>query len=164
MLARAVQFPWRSPAVFAVAGVLLTGCAAAVPGYMPPPAEKPGKTADNDKRPLAMGAIKSFESGAVTASGAYTPSAAEKALDCRKLNGSMQIIVARLKDHHNRPKPSGVAAAAQGAAASLKGRDNVMDLDAELQRERARLAAYNTLLAEKKCPTMDIDGALKGKS
>lgn len=146
------------------AAALLAGCAAAAPGYVPPPAEKPGKTATNGQGPALAARTKAFDSGEVASSGTYVPSAAETALDCRKLNGSMQIIVARLKDHHNRPKPSAAAAMAQGAVAAVKGRRNVMDLDAELQRERARLVAYNTLLAEKKCPTMDIDAALKPKS
>jgi hypothetical protein len=98
---------------------------------------------------------KPFESGTM-AGAAYTPSGAEKALDCKKLRGSMLIIIARLKDSSVRPKASAASAAIQSGVSSVKGQPNTMDLDAELQRERARLTAYNALLAEKKCPTMDL--------
>jgi hypothetical protein len=98
---------------------------------------------------------KPFESGTV-AGNVYIPSAAEKALECKKLKGSMLIIIARLKDSSARPKASAASAAIQSGVSSVKGQANTMDLDAELQRERARLTAYNGLLAEKKCSPMDL--------
>jgi hypothetical protein len=108
-----------------------------------------------EQRGGPMSMAKPFESG--TMSGAvYTPSAAEQALDCKKLKGSMLIVIARLKDSAARPKASATSAAIQSGVSSVRGQPNTMDLDAELQRERARLTAYNGLLAEKKCLTMDL--------
>lgn len=111
------------------------------------------QSAEQRGGPMSM--AKPFESGRV-AGGAYVPSAAERALDCKKLKGSMLIIIARLKDAGNRPRASAAASAIQSGVSSIKGRPNSMDLDAELLRERARLTAYNGLLAEKSCPTMDL--------
>jgi hypothetical protein len=133
-----------------LAAALLAGCAAAVPGYTPP-----------EDKPSALSRIAPFESGAMTQSGAYQPSEAERGLDCRKLTGSMHVIVARLKDAQNRIRPSGPASTMQSAATSTVGGSTAgLDIDAETRRERARLEAYNRLLAEKKCATMDIAAEL----
>lgn len=127
---------------------IVSGCAAATPGYVPPTAEGPKL------------ALPVMQSGTV-ANGRYVPSADEKKLDCRKLTGSMQVMVSRIKDAPNRAKQSGAAAAVQGAAAPILGGSTVgSDFDGELARERARLDAYNGLLAEKKCKTMDIGAEL----
>jgi hypothetical protein len=100
--------------------------------------------------------VKPFESGAVNTAGVYVPSEAERALDCKKLTGSMHIIVTRLRDNANRPQPSMPAAAAQSVISTVRGQPGPLDMDAELLRERGRLTAYNTLLAEKKCATLDL--------
>jgi hypothetical protein len=129
-------------------GFALSGCAAAAPGYVPP-------SASSSKFALPV-----TQSGTV-ANGRYEPSADEKKLDCRKLTGSMQVMVSRIKDAPNRARPSGAAAAIQGAAAPILGGSTVgSDFEGELARERARLDAYNRLLAEKKCKTMDIQAEL----
>jgi hypothetical protein len=120
------------------------------------------QVAPKEERGGPMSLAKPFESGTV-AGDVYSPSAAEKALDCRKLKGSMIIIIARLKDAANRPKPSATSAAIQSGVSTVKGQPNTMDLDAELKRERTRLKAYNGLLVEKKCPPMDIAKELAAK-
>jgi hypothetical protein len=131
-----------------VLAVVLAGCAAAAPGYVPP-------TASGSS--LALPVTKS---GAV-ANGRYEPSDDEKKLDCRKLTGSMHVMLSRIKDAPNRSKPSAAAAAIQGSAAPIFGGSTIgSDFDGELARERARLEAYNRLLAEKKCKTMDIPAEL----
>lgn len=141
----------RRPAVVLAAG-LLSGCAAAMPGYTPP-----------DDKPSPLSRITPFESGSMTQAGVYQPSEAERGLDCRKLTGSMHVIVARLKDAQNRIRPSGAASTMQSATTSTIGGSTAgLDIDAETQRERARLDAYNRLLAEKKCATMDIAAELGG--
>lgn len=124
---------------------LLSACAAPGQPVMPQVEQRSG--------PMTI--VKPFESGNV-ADGTYRPSSAEKELDCRHLKGSMLIIIARLKDSANRPRASAPSAAIQSGVTSAKGQPNAMDLDAELQRERARLTAYNGLLAEKKCATLDL--------
>lgn len=103
---------------------------------------------------------KSFEGGEVVDSGAYKPSEQEKALDCRRLLGSMKVIISRLKDAHNRPAPGAIAAAAQQTTAAMGARS--IDMTAEEKREKARLVAYNQLLKEKECSTLDIERELRG--
>ncbi len=115
-----------------------------------------------EERGGALTLAKPFDAGTVSA-GVYTPSAAEIALDCKRLKGSMLIIIARLKDSTNRPTASAASSAIQAGVSSVKGQPNTMDLDAELQRERARLIAYNGLLAAKKCPTMDLTKELPAR-
>jgi hypothetical protein len=128
----------------------LTGCAAAAPGYSPDPPSAAGNKI-----------LPTMQSGSVD-KGAYQPSDDEKKLDCRKLTGSMHVMLSRLKDAPNRPRPSGISTAIQGAAAPVfKGSTIGSDFEGELARERLRLDAYNKLLAEKKCKTMDVEAELK---
>jgi predicted small lipoprotein YifL len=128
---------------------LLAACAAATPGYVPP---------SDSKSPLDR--AKAFESGSLSANGAYQVSAAERALDCRRLSGSMQIIIARLKDTPNRPQPSALAVSANAAVTTVRGGPRVLDVSTEIARERAKLTAFNGLLAEKKCKTMTLETEL----
>ncbi len=134
----------------AVAALLVAACAAATPGYKPP-----------DSKPTLLSRAKPFESGDVSAGGVYEPSAQEKALDCRKITGSIHIMIERIKDAPNRIRPSATAATMQSMAKStIGGTVAGSDIDGETTRERARLEAYNKLLAEKKCPTLDIAAEL----
>ncbi len=133
------------PAVFLV----LTACAAAVPGYSPPPFKEQSKLA------------KSLESGDVDNEGRYEMSATEKAMDCKRLTGSMQIVMTRLKDAYVRMEPSAVSAGAQKMAAPLTGGSaRAADRQAVYARERAKLEAYNAELAAKGCKTVDIETEL----
>ena len=126
--------------------VPLAGCAAAVPGYSPDgPANVPV-------------ALRPFKGGAVDGGGHYVASTEERALTCPKLTGSMQVIMSRLKDTDNRPRAAPIASAMQAVAKPLVGQGANIDIDDEVKTARARLKAYNDLLAEKKCKTMDIAG------
>ena len=133
----------------AVAALLLLASCAAVPGYMPPPLE--------GKHENKFG--KALESGDVGAEGRYEMSATEKAMDCKRLTGSIQIGITRLKDPSGRQEPSSVASAAQKVTSPVwsgKG----MDRQAVSSRERAKLEAYNNELAAKGCKTVDIEAEL----
>ena len=133
------------PAVFLV----LTACAAAMPGYSPPPFKEKSKMAT----PL--------ESGDVRSDGNYEMSASEKAMDCKRLTGSMQIVMARLRDPYVRMEPSAVASGAQKTVAPVYGGSALTaDRQAVYARERAKLEAYNAELAAKGCATLDIDAEL----
>jgi hypothetical protein len=133
------------PAVFLV----LTACAAAVPGYSPPPFKEQSKLS------------KSLESGDVDNEGRYEMSATEKAMDCKRLTGSMQIVMTRLKDAYVRMEPSAVSGGAQKMAAPLTGGSaRAADREAVYARERAKLDAYNAELAAKGCKTVDIETEL----
>jgi hypothetical protein len=144
--------PSRLTAVGLVA-VLLSACAAAQPGFVP-----------EGGRKSAFDRVKPFQSGEVAPSGTYVPSEAERGLDCKRLRGSMIIIVAKLKDTGKGPAPSAASATAQSAIASVRGKAIILEPTAEAKRERARLEAYNGLLAEKKCPVMDINAELNSKT
>jgi hypothetical protein len=143
--------PSRWPSLLLTSAVswALWGCAAATPGYSPDTASPPKL------------ALPTTQSGTVT-NGRYEPSADERKLDCRKLTGSMQVMLSRLKDAPNRPRPSAIATTLQTATQpALKGSAIGSDFEGELARERARLDAYNALLGEKKCKTMDVAAELK---
>jgi len=134
----------------AAAALTLAACAAAVPGYSPPSFKEPSKMA------------KPLESGDIAADGRYHMSETEKAMDCRRLTGSMQITLSRLKDAPGRPQPSALASTAQSAAAPVLGGSTVgANRQADHARERAKLEAYNRELAAKGCKTLDIDAELK---
>jgi hypothetical protein len=138
------------PKTFApVLSLILAACAAAVPGYVPEGSSHQSKFK-----------VKAMESGTVAA-GAYEPSADERKLDCRRLNGSIQIIVSRLRAADGTQESSFAAATVQRATSATVGGSTVgIDKAGELARERARAEAYNKLLAEKKCKQVDIAAEL----
>ena len=129
--------------------LVLTACAAAVPGYTPPSFKSKSKFAT------------ALESGEVQPGGSYEMSAAEKAMDCKRLTGSMQITVSRLKGASGRTEPSAVASTAQKMTAPVLGGSTVgADPQDSYARERAKLEAYNRELAAKGCKTLDIEAEL----
>jgi hypothetical protein len=135
-----------------LAALLLLASCAAVPGYMPPPLA--------DKKPKT-GVSQTLESGDVGAEGRYEMSATEKAMDCKRLTGSIQIGITRLRDPLGRQEPSVVSSTAQKLATPLYGGSGKGgDRGAVYARERAKLDAYNNELAAKGCPMIDIDAEL----
>jgi hypothetical protein len=130
--------------------LLFGACAAALPGYTPPPL-KERKTSKALVQP----------SGEMSAEGNYELSELDKARDCKRTLGSMQISIARLKDPAFRVEPSAVSSALQSGSSTLAGgAGRGADRQSEYARERARLEAYNRLLASKNCKTLDIDAEL----
>lgn len=131
--------------------LLLTACAAAVPGYTPPPfGEKKG------------GFGKAMESGGLGEDRRYHMSEQEKSMDCKRMTGSMLITIARLKDPYYRTSASGIATAGHKVVPLVTGGSTVgSDREAEYVRERAKLDAYNEHLASKGCKTLDINAELK---
>jgi hypothetical protein len=137
--------------LFLPATLLVLAACAAVPGYTPPPLEGSHKS----KFSTAL------ESGDVGAEGRYEMSAAEKAMDCKRLTGSLQIGITRLRDPLGRQEPSATSAAAQKLASPLYGSSaKTADRQAVYARERAKLDAYNEELATKGCKTIDIEAEL----
>jgi hypothetical protein len=129
--------------------LMLTACAAALPGYTPPPFKEKSQYS------------KPSESGDVAEDGRYQMSETEKALDCKRITGSMQITIARLKDPAGRVEPSGAASVAQKWVAPVLGGSSAgADRKVEYARERAKLDAYNRQLADKGCKTLDIEAEL----
>jgi hypothetical protein len=133
----------------------LSACAAAMPGYVPPPSDGAKKS------PIASALLKPAVTGDVGGDGRYVPSDDERKLDCRKLTGSMQVMMDRLRRSGDRREPSVIAKTLQTAGATTFKRSTAgSDISSEVTRERSRLVAYNELLAEKKCKTVDIDAEL----
>lgn len=129
-----------------MAVLLLAGCASAVPGYSPP-SQRSSK-------------FQAMEGGTMV-EGRYQLSEYEKNLDCRRLAGSMHIIIARLRDARDRARPSALATGAHKTVPIFTGGSSVgADPQDTMARERARLAAYNRELAAKNCATVDIEAEL----
>jgi hypothetical protein len=128
----------------------LAACAAAMPGYMPPPLTE-------NKNKLAQ----PMNSGDLGPDGRYHLGESEKAMDCKRLTGSMQITLARLKDAFYRAEPSPVSTMAQSVSRPVLGGSSVGAGRQELYaRERAKLDAYNDELAARGCKTLDIEAEL----
>jgi hypothetical protein len=128
--------------------LLLGACAAALPGYSPPPFKERSK--------LAQGL-----DGGTMREGRYELSADERTMDCKRLTGSMQITISRLKDGRGREQPSGTASTLQSWLPSIfGGSDSGLDREADDARQRAKLEAYNRELAARGCRTLDIAAEL----
>jgi hypothetical protein len=133
--------------IFAVP-LALAACGAALPGYSPTPLK--GKTK-----------IEARESGDVDASGTYQMTDQEKAIDCKRLAGSMMITISRLRVRQNEVATSNLATTTNKVVAPIFGGSGKgLDRDAEYVRDRARLTAYNQHLAAKNCATIDIEAEL----
>jgi hypothetical protein len=129
----------------------LAACAAALPGYTPPPLTE--KKENKFTKPLA--------SGSVGSDGLYHMSDAELAMDCKRMTGSMQISISRLKDSYGREEPSALSSTAQSTFAPVLGGPKLgSDRQAVYARERAKLDAYNAELASRNCKTIDVDAEL----
>jgi hypothetical protein len=131
-----------------IASLCLAGCAAAIPGYSPPPFK--------EKHKFGVG-----ESGALQGDGTYRLSETENKLDCKHLTGSMYVIITQLKAARDRVEPTATATSSQQALGSLfSGSTRAADPKAEDARAHAKLRAYNAQLASKNCKTLDIDAEL----
>ena len=130
---------------------LLTACAAALPGYSPPPYKE-------EKSAL----LKPMESGTLRADGRYVMSETEKTMDCKRMTGSMLITISRLKDARNRAVGSDLAMSTQKAVKQLSGGSSVgADPEGDHARERAKLEAYNNELAARNCAKLDIEAEME---
>jgi len=90
-------------------------------------------------------------------------SADERAFNCKRLSGIVQVKILQLRGQAQRPQPSGLAAAAHKAIGPMIGSQaSGSDPTREGARERARVAALNALLVEKKCRSYDVEAELKG--
>jgi hypothetical protein len=122
-----------------------------MPGYTPPPF--------NEKK-----VVHPMRSGDMDADGTYHMSSQEKATDCKHLRGSMLVTITRLRHREGEVETSPFAIGANRAASTvLSSSGKGLDRDAEYARDRARLAAYNSHLAEKGCETVDIEAELARK-
>lgn len=129
--------------------LMLAACAAAMPGYTPPPFKEKSKFS------------QALKSGDVDTAGHYEMADQEKAMDCKRTTGSIMITIERLKLRNTEVGTSGFATTANKAATPIFGGSKKgLDRDAEYARDRAKLAAYNQHLASKNCRTVDIEAEL----
>ncbi len=130
--------------------VMLGGCAAAVPGYVPP-------TPSYEKARAAAPIGGGFDQ-----SGNYSLSKQETELDCKRLTGGITVKILQMRDRENRKSASLVSTSIQKAVRpAMGGTTYAADLDADYQRDRKRLEALNARLIEKRCKSFDIDAQLK---
>jgi hypothetical protein len=133
-----------------VAAGILTGCAAATPGFMPP-----STRSDKLHAKLPTG-------GGMAGDGRYILNDQEAKLDCKKINGSIHVGILQMREVAERHRPSAVATQMQKVISPVAGGSAYgMDPDSEAARSRARLEALNARLAEKNCPTFDLAAELK---
>jgi hypothetical protein len=127
---------------------LLAACAAAIPGYTPPPFKE-------------TKIVEPLKAGDMDGDGVYHMSNQEKATDCGHLRGSIMVTISRMRARGREVATSSLAVGANSAATTVFGGSNRgLDRDAEYRRDRARVEAYNRQLASKKCATVNIAAEL----
>lgn len=141
----------HTPAI--LAALLLGACASQSPSLTtnslgpaaPPAAHQPAQTVS--RLPSEAG---------------YRLSEAERDLDCRTLTGRMAVRIVQLRDYRSRAQATAVSRGIQSTVSPIFGGGSSagLDPDGRYARDRAQLAAYNTLLAEKDCANFDLDAEL----
>jgi hypothetical protein len=102
-----------------------------------------------------------MESGTMRTDGRYVMSETEKAMDCKRMTGSMLITIARLKDARDRAVGSDLAMSTQRTYKQMSGGPAIgSDPEGEHAREHAKLAAYNEELAARGCARLDIEAEM----
>jgi len=90
-------------------------------------------------------------------SGTGILSRVERQLDCRRINGRMQVRILQIRDRLG--NNAGLFESIGDSLASWVASSD--RLDPASQRDVAQLQAYNTVLARKDCPTFDLEAELK---
>lgn len=134
----------------ALAALVLAGCAAAMPGYVP----------DKGRHKLAEAAAKarSDTTGTMGAEGTYMPTTAELAYSCRRLSGILQLKIQQVRDTEANPPGGLVTSLTSKATPRYTAAGGTASAYSE---DRARLIALNNLMIEKKCGSYDLEAALK---
>jgi hypothetical protein len=108
------------------------------------------------------------DGGTFDASGRYALSEAEQKLDCKKLNGRVQMRILQLRaELADKSQPTQTSQTAQQVAgpalklmfggASKYGTDRAE----QLKSDRAVIDAYNAQLMTKNCPPYDVEAELR---
>ena len=126
--------------------LLLAACAAAMPGYTPPPFKEKSKDAQRWR-------------AAMWVDGQYQMADQEKPMDCKRTTGSMMVVIERLKYAAGRPAPRSWPGAQRWPPALP--RPSEMGPDREAVSARARQAgSLQRQLAAKGCKTLNIEAEL----
>lgn len=100
---------------------------------------------------------------ALAADGSYALSAEEKALDCGRLTGRMQVRLMSLRGADYKVGPSGTASAMRTVTSTAFGTKTGSNADARVAADRPLLEAYNRRLSELGCASFDIDKELAAR-
>jgi hypothetical protein len=95
--------------------------------------------------------------------GPHTLSSEEKALDCRRLTGRMQVRLLSLRGEEYKVQPSSAAKSMQSATSAALGTDTAKNAAERAANDRPVLEAYNRRLVELGCPSFDIDKELAAR-
>lgn len=141
----------------ALAALLLGACASQGGSLMTTGSLSPDTAPATATPAPAVETVSRLPSG-----GGYALTAADRALDCRTLTGRMAVRIMQLRDYENRLQATSVSRAIQSTASPVLGGGSTagLDPDGRYARDRAQLAAYNALLAEKDCANFDLDTEL----
>jgi len=91
----------------------------------------------------------------------YQLNDAEKALDCNKLIGRVQVRILQVRGRTQRTPASALSRGMQSIVGGIVGGTrHGLDPDYQYARDRAMLEAYNARLGELGCKTYDLQQAL----
>ncbi|MGE5267649.1 MAG: hypothetical protein ACM3L9_09820 [Deltaproteobacteria bacterium] len=101
--------------------------------------------------------------GAQLIDGAYSLSEEEKALDCKRLTGRIQVRLLSLRGEEYKVQPSEVSQSMRTATSTAMGTDTAKNAAARAASDRPMLEAYNKRLVELGCPSFDISKELAAR-
>jgi hypothetical protein len=101
--------------------------------------------------------------GAQLIDGSYTLSEEEKALDCKRLTGRIQVRLLSLRGEDYKVQPSEISQSMRTAASTALGSDTAKNAAARATNDRPILDAYNKRLVELGCPSFDIGKELAAR-
>lgn len=91
----------------------------------------------------------------------YQMSERELKLSCKDLTGAMRVRILQVKSSTTQQNGTIAARTLQSGATAIWGGPNYgANPSADYDRDLAQLNAYNRQLAEKKCPTLDLQAEL----
>lgn len=122
-------------------------------------------TTDPQAADLGPNALGPNGQAAAAAPAVYALNDEERALDCKKLTGRMQVRILQARDYEVRNQTSAASQALQKAVV-MAGSNATQGLNpsADHAKDRAQIEAYNQRLAELKCKTFNLDDELRPKA
>ncbi|MDX2306771.1 MAG: hypothetical protein NW216_00875 [Hyphomicrobium sp.] len=84
----------------------------------------------------------------------------ERAFDCDRINGRMQVRILAMRGAEHKSGASDFSNSTRTVLGNVPGNAAASGAEARTGAERAKLDALNALLAEKGCPTYDLEKEL----
>lgn len=103
------------------------------------------------------------DSATMLAPGNYTLTAEEKALDCQRLTGRIQVRLLALRGEDYKVHPSSAAQSMRSATSAALGTDTDKNATTRAATNRPVLDAFNNRLVELGCPSFDIAKELQAR-